>query len=339
MSYPYQQPGYDYNPSVSDVNLHHRHPHPYAQAQGQPYAPDPRFPPPQQQAPALGPYDPPRRQRTPSPTPTEIAEINGPLYDYTHLKRKDWWLQWRLVPWYIAGLILIAGFTMLTIYHKQIVRFLRPAADWMHDLPFGYLIPVAVFFVISFPPLFGHEIVAVICGLVWGLGIGFAITCVGTLLGEIGNYYAFKYCCRARAEKLEKEKPYYDCLARVVREGGFKVALMARLSAIPGHFTTAIFATCGMGIWVFTLAAILSLPKQFITVYAGVMLEQSEDKDEAKDKTQKIISDTVAALSVLITFGALWWIYREMQRVKPEVFRDRRRARCVLSFDVCTQRS
>jgi uncharacterized membrane protein YdjX (TVP38/TMEM64 family) len=68
---------------------------------------------------------------------------------------------------------------------------------------------------------------------------------------------------------MEKQKLSYACLARTVREGGFKIALVARLSAIPGHFTTAVFATCGMGIFVFTLAAILSMPKQFITVYLG----------------------------------------------------------------------
>jgi len=27
----------------------------------------------------------------------------------------------------------------------------------------------------------------------------------------------------------------YGCLARVVRDGGFKIALVARFSAIPGH--------------------------------------------------------------------------------------------------------
>ena len=48
-------------------------------------------------------------------------------------------------------------------------------------------------------------------------------------------YSAFKYCCRARGEKLEKTKISYACLARVVRDGGFKIALIARLSAIPGH--------------------------------------------------------------------------------------------------------
>ena len=59
-----------------------------------------------------------------------------------------------------------------------------------HVLSFevGWLVPIAVLFVISFPPLFGHEIVAVLCGLVWGLWIGFGIVCAGTFLGEVGNF-------------------------------------------------------------------------------------------------------------------------------------------------------
>lgn len=40
--------------------------------------------------------------------------------------------------------------------------------------------------------------------------------------------------------------------------------------------TTAVFSTCGMSIWTFSIAAFLSLPKQFLTVYLGVALEQSE---------------------------------------------------------------
>jgi hypothetical protein len=46
---------------------------------------------------------------------------------------------------------------------------------------------------------------------------------------------AFKWCLSAQGEKLEKKKLSYACLARVVREGGFKIALIARLSAVPGH--------------------------------------------------------------------------------------------------------
>lgn len=48
-------------------------------------------------------------------------------------------------------------------------------------------------------------------------------------------FSAFRYCCSARGDKLEKTQLKYACLARVVREGGFKIALIARFSAIPGH--------------------------------------------------------------------------------------------------------
>lgn len=36
--------------------------------------------------------------------------------------------------------------------------------------------------------LFGHEMLAILCGLVWGAWLGFAITAAGTLIGEIANF-------------------------------------------------------------------------------------------------------------------------------------------------------
>jgi len=47
----------------------------------------------------------------------------------------------------------------------------------------------------------------------------------------------FKYCCRGRAAKLERENIGYACLAKVVRDGGFKIAVIVRLSIVPGHCT------------------------------------------------------------------------------------------------------
>ena len=34
---------------------------------------------------------------------------------------------------------------------------------------------------------------------------------------------------------MERTNISYACLAKVVRDGGFRIALIARLSAIPGH--------------------------------------------------------------------------------------------------------
>jgi len=51
---------------------------------------------------------------------------------------------------------------------------LRPVSEKIRDLPGGFIIPVIILIAISFPPLFGHEIVALLCGVVWGLWIGYA---------------------------------------------------------------------------------------------------------------------------------------------------------------------
>jgi uncharacterized membrane protein YdjX (TVP38/TMEM64 family) len=91
---------------------------------------------------------------------------------------------------------------MITIKHDEVVAVcfisiasiiyltniglqkLRPFSEKVRDLPFGWLIPIAILFVISFPPLFGHEIIALLCGVVYGLWIGFAIVAAGTFIGE-----------------------------------------------------------------------------------------------------------------------------------------------------------
>ena len=87
-----------------------------------------------------------------------------------------------------------------------------------------------------------------------------------------------------------------------------------------------------MGVWTFSIAAILSLPKQFITVYLGVALEQSEDGSSST--TDTIIKWVVIGLTTIITIWAMWYIYHEMNKVKVSVIYERRKARYVLIHNV-----
>jgi len=263
--------------------------------------------------------------RTPSPTPSEAAELEREsVVDWKTVSSWRFWLRREWLWYYVIAIILIAITALITIFHHQIVDKLTPTAQRVKSIPGGWAIPIVLLFIISFPPLFGHEIVAILCGVVWGLWIGFAIVAAGTFLGELGNFYAFKYCCRARGEKFERTNMQYGCLARVVREGGFRIALIARFSAIPGHFTTAVFATCGMNVLTFALAAILSSPKQFVTVYIGVIIEGSGKQETTP---QRVASYSLIAVTTIITIIAAWYIYRELNRVKPTVIYERRKAR------------
>ncbi|KAG1880780.1 hypothetical protein F4604DRAFT_486216 [Suillus subluteus] len=234
------------------------------------------------------------------------------------------WTRRRIVTCvYLVAIIVLVS--LFVFFHHRIVRALQPAVERIHDLKFGWLIPIAMFFVMSFPPLFGHEILAILCGVVWGAKVGFAITAAGTFIGEVANFYTFKHFCQARGDKLQRDSVTYAALCKVVRERGFKVALVARYSAVPGHLTTAIFAVCGMGIFTFMLAAVLSLPKQFVTVYMGVMLES--DPNSSGASTSKIIGDVIGAITLLVTVVAMWYINKEVSKVKPRVIQERQKSR------------
>jgi len=265
-----------------------------------------------------------RISRTPSPTPSEQAALaQTGFVDWkklTTFKREN-------IVIYIVIALILALVIVTAVLHNQIIKALQPAANWMHKLPAGWLIPVAILFVISFPPLFGQEIVALMCGVVWGAGIGFAIVCLGSFLGELANFFTFKYCCRTRSEKIRSTNIRYACLSKVVQEGGVKVAIIARYSVIPEHIITAIFATCGMSLWTFVISAIASMPKQFINVYIGVTFESTANGSSG-GKSQ-LINTIVTVLTIAVTIFAMRYMRAQVNAVKADVIYARRKARQV----------
>jgi len=242
----------------------------------------------------------------------------GPL-SLNHFLRKDW------IKYYVLLAILGILVGIVAVYHHQIVIALHPFVLSMRNLKIngvevGWLIPVAVLFIISFPPLFGHEIVIILCGLVWGLWVGFAIVSLGTLLGELANFWAFKYACSHRAAKLEKKDLNYACMCVVIREGGFWIAFLARLSAIPGHLVTPVFATTGMSLFVFTAAAVLSMPKQLAGVYLGTLfIADGEGGPQSQEGGSKAVKYSVIVVTFVITIVAALYIYRKMAQARAAV--------------------
>lgn len=241
----------------------------------------------------------------------------------------DWrkyvrWQYWRTSPTnpdlYLITVTIVALIIVITVFHHTLVQDLKPASEKVRHLAWGWIIPVLLLFVLSFPPLFGGEIIAVLCGLVYGVWIGFGIVALGTLLGEIANFLLFRHMLQAAASKMERKNLTYACLSEIIRTGGFVVALLARFSAIPGHSTTAVFSTVGMRFWVFFLSALLSLPKHLSVVYLGVALDtDNEEKHSGGSKGVQIgVIIGVAAITIAIAL----YLWRKMDQVKPHVQRS-----------------
>ncbi|RXK40059.1 hypothetical protein M231_02699 [Tremella mesenterica] len=270
-----------------------------------------------------------RRHSLMEETDDELTEDEREAYEkgiITWEKAKHWrfWLRREWLWWYVGLVVIIVLVALLAFFHRSIVDWLTPFTQRIRTVKDGWLIPVALMFVLSFPPLFGNEILMVLVGVVWGLGRGFAIVTVGTILGEVANYAVFKYWCRGRADRLARTNLNYACLARAIEEGGIIMAWLVRLSVIPTHFTTVVFAVCGLPFWKFFIALIGGLPKQLITVYSQlfhppVVLARNSGTNS------HVVSDLVFLATAIISLGCLWFIYRKMASVRRQVILDMRK--------------
>ncbi|KAL1408160.1 hypothetical protein Q8F55_004964 [Vanrija albida] len=232
-------------------------------------------------------------------------------------RARDWrfWVRWEWLGWYVLLGLIVLGVALVAVFHQAIVRTLLPFAQRLRALKAGWLIPLATIVLLSFPPLFGNDIVLILCGVVWGIKGGFAIGAAGTLLGELGAFTMFRTVLRNKARRFARRSLNYACLARVVDEGGVFVAWVVRMSVIPTHMST---------VWQFFVALVLSLPKQFIAVYAapvpvGYVVMNKNSRPESK-----IISDVVLVLTICVALFAVWFVHRQMLRVRKRVFLELR---------------
>ncbi|KAG9099111.1 Tlg2-vesicle protein [Ceratobasidium sp. 370] len=245
-------------------------------------------------------------KRSGSPTPSEAQELKQLDGTIQQALRKESWKDREFVMSIVVLAVILAIVIVIAVFQDQIVSALTPAAEWVKQQSAGFLIPIAFLIVLSIPPLFGAEIIHLLCGFIYGLGIGFAIVCAGTVIGESITYFGFRYCFRTRAEKMGKGSNgslRWPSLARVIREGGFIVAVVVRYSAIPTHVTTALFSVCGINYWIFLSSLVLSLPRQIIGVYIGVLaLDKANGDNSTQDKRISII---VLGITIAITILAM----------------------------------
>ena len=74
-----------------------------------------------------------------------------------------------------------------------------------------------------------------------------------------------------------------------------------------------------MSLWIFSITAILTLPKQLMAVYLGTVF----GKEEAQGwSTSKIVEWIVLGISFLITIWAAWYIYSKMAKWRPIVLQE-----------------
>ncbi|GAA5873016.1 hypothetical protein JCM16303_006915 [Sporobolomyces ruberrimus] len=228
--------------------------------------------------------------------------------------RRKYWIWWLVT---ILGCVAVG---LIAYYRDTIVEKFEPHKDDIVNFPVSYIYPVLILIILSFPPLGGHEIVLLVVGLIWGVWIGFAIACAGTWIGEMLCFFLFKYLLSKKAQEVEQKSIFYACLARMQREGGIVIISVVRFSIIPGHVVTAIQSCSGMSWWKYSIAVIISLPKQLAVVWLGDLFGQTGNG--AAQQQSRTISLTVFFVTALMSVLALYSVYMRARRYYPELQRE-----------------
>ncbi|GJN91112.1 hypothetical protein Rhopal_004130-T1 [Rhodotorula paludigena] len=225
--------------------------------------------------------------------------------------------------WWIITIILTVCILLLSIYRDWIVEKFEPHKDAIADNKWSWVIPIVVLIILSIPPLGGHEIVLLVVGLIWGMWIGFGLAAAGTFIGEILCFWLFKYFFTGYAVKIEQSSIFYACIARLMRNGGIWIIIIIRFSAVPGHVVTAVQSTVGMSIWIYSIAVLVSMPKQLVLVVLGHMFTVNADTSTPQEvRNQKIISWSVLVGTGIATMVSLYIVYMRARKLYPEVLRD-----------------
>lgn len=64
------------------------------------------------------------------------------------------------------GILSIVLAVLFEVYKSDFERWVSPLADWLREEDsWSWVIPVVILLILSFPPLFGHELVQLIVGV------------------------------------------------------------------------------------------------------------------------------------------------------------------------------
>ncbi|RDW57210.1 hypothetical protein BP5796_12660 [Coleophoma crateriformis] len=224
----------------------------------------------------------------------------------------------RRLYWMVPlGIVTIVLAVLFEVYKTDFENWVSPLADWLRAREsWSWVIPVAILFILSFPPLFGHEIVQIVVGLTYPLGVAIGIACAGAVLGEAGCFVVFKYGFTSWVEKKIETNIKWAATARIAQEAGFRGVLVIRYSIVPPHLANPLFSCTGMKFWLYMVTVFLSLPKSIVFVALGT----GSSENSKAVKWGKVVAIGVV---VVITIFASLWIRKKMKIAIAEIKAER----------------
>ncbi|KAI0677455.1 Golgi apparatus membrane protein TVP38 [Trametes maxima] len=223
----------------------------------------------------------------------------------------------KLFVWGTLLLYASLATTIIVIGPDRIGQALYDTAQKISHYPFGWLLLLALFFVVSFPPCVGHTTLLTLSGYAYGMN-GFPIAAAGTLFGSAFTFVVLRLLFSRRLRKWSQSSEKWQALETVIATKGMPLIVLIRASPFPPWvYSNTLFASIqSVALWQFFLATFIVFPKVAIFVFVGSRLASLSDGEQRShmDTATKILNISISVGGVLVAALASWIIYRSMRK-------------------------
>lgn len=206
----------------------------------------------------------------------------------------------QVIRWGATAVIL--GSALLLVRALPLEELTARLTDWVEGL--GLWGPVAFVgaYVLATVLLVPGSLLTLAAGAVFGLGPGFAVVSAGSTLGAALAFLIARYLARSRVEALAAEHPKFAAIDDAIREGGWKVVGLLRLSpAIPFNLQNYLYGLTDLKFWPYVLTSWLAMmPGTLMYVYLGYAARTATGGEQSIGKWALLGVGLLATVAVTV---------------------------------------
>ena len=162
---------------------------------------------------------------------------------------------------------------LLMLRHLPLGPILDALRDWIADLGVWGPFVFGLFYVVAVLLLLPGSALTLTAGALFGLVLGTLTASLSATTAAALAFLIARYLARERIARTLQHYPRFDALDRAVRDGGWKIVALLRLSpAVPFNLQNYLYGLTGIRFWPYLLTSWLAmLPGGFLYVYLGHM--------------------------------------------------------------------
>lgn len=170
-----------------------------------------------------------------------------------------------------CSVVLIVVSFALMLRRLPVAPVLDKLEGWIAGLGIWGVLVFALLYVAASLVLVPGSAMTLAAGAVFGLGLGTLMVSLASTTAAGLAFLIARYFARQRIVRQIQYYPRFDAIDRAVREGGWKIVALLRLSpAVPFALQNYLYGLTGIRFWPYLLTSWLAmLPGTFLYIYLG----------------------------------------------------------------------